>query len=353
MNIKINERIISPSHPIYFIADIASNHDGDLARAKDLIYLAKEAGANAAKFQHFQAEKIVSDYGFSKLGKQKSHHASWNRSVFEVYKAAECDRRWTEELVATCYKADIDFMTTPYDLEAIDTFEPYTVAYKVGSGDITWIEALEKIASKQKPILLATGASNMEDVERAIEAINLINSKIILMQCNTNYTNSVENFKYINLNVLKTYAQKWPDILLGLSDHTTGHSTVLGAIALGACIIEKHFTDDNARPGPDHTFSMNPSTWKSMVNASNELRLALGDGVKRIEANEQETAILQRRSIRLAKEKFAGDILTKADLSFLRPAPEDSLPPYQYKSLLSKPLSCNMEEGEHLTAECI
>ena len=181
INIKINSNSISPSHPTYFIADIAANHDGDLERAKDLIYLAKEAGANAAKFQHFEAEKIVSDYGFTRLGKQKSHQANWDKSVFEVYKAAECDRRWTEELVTTCHKANIEFMTTPYDFEAIDFFAPYLAAYKVGSGDITWIEALEKIASKRKPLLLATGASSMEDVERAINAIMPINPKIILM----------------------------------------------------------------------------------------------------------------------------------------------------------------------------
>lgn len=353
INIKINSNLISPYHSVYFIADIAANHDGDLERAKDLIYLAKEAGADAAKFQHFKAEEIVSDYGFSRLGKQKAHQASWDKSVFEVYKAAECDRRWTEELVATCNKANIEFMTTPYDFEAIDFFEPYLSAYKVGSGDITWIEALEKIASKKKPLLLATGASSMEDVERAINAITPINSQIVLMQCNTNYTGLPENFKYINLNVLKTYAQKWPDILLGLSDHSSGHTTVLGAIALGACVIEKHFTDNNSRTGPDHAFSMNPSAWKAMVDAANELILALGDGVKRIEANEEETAILQRRCIRMAKEKCAGESLTKADLSFLRPAPENSLAPYQYRSLLSKPLNRNMEKGEHLTATSI
>lgn len=351
--ITINHTKISPHHPTYFIADIASNHDGDLQRAKDLIYMAKEAGADAAKFQHFIVEKIVSAYGFNSLGAQKSHQENWNASVFEVYKRAECDRNWTEELLATCRNVGIEFMTSPYDFEAIETLAPYVNAYKIGSGDITWLEALEKIASLQKPVLLATGAASMEDVERAVQAITALNSHVVLMQCNTNYTGSVENFNYINLNVLKTYAQKWPGIVLGLSDHTPGHSTVLGAIALGACAIEKHFTDDNSRIGPDHAFSMDPQAWKLMVKSANEVRLALGDGIKKVEDNEKETVILQRRCIRITTKKGVGDKITKEDMAFLRPAPENAFPPYEFTSLVSKQLIKDLEEGEHLTKDCI
>lgn len=346
--IKINNNIISYNSPVYFIADIASNHDGSIERAKDLIYLAKESGADAVKFQHFTADNIASDYGFKKLGEQKSHQASWKKSVYETYRHYECNKQWTKELVTTCKKVDVEFMTTPYDFDAIDMFSSIVPAFKIGSGDITWIEAVKKVASCQKPVFLATGASSAEDVERAVESIININHQIVLMQCNTNYTADYKNFRYINLNVLKTFADKWPGILLGLSDHTLGYATVLGAITLGARVVEKHFTDDNLREGPDHAFSMNPSSWKEMVKATRELEQAFGDGIKRVENNEKETAVLQRRCIRLKEDKKSGYELRYEDFEFLRPAPENSLAPYMYKELINKKLKNNKKKGEAL-----
>src|SRR5688572_25388173 len=149
MEIKVGNRTIGLNHPTYFIADISANHDGDLARAKLLIRLAKESGADAAKFQHFLAERIVSDRGFKNLGTQQSHQARWKKSVFEVYQDASLPRSWTPELHAYARQVGIDFFSAPYDLEAVDHLDPYSPAYKIGSGDITWPEILEKIASKK------------------------------------------------------------------------------------------------------------------------------------------------------------------------------------------------------------
>ena len=269
--IKIGEKIIGLNYQTYFIADIAANHDGDLNRAKDLIYLAKEAGANCAKFQHFLPDKIVSDYGFKHLKGSQSHQNAWKRSVYEIYDEYHCRRAWTEELVNTCKNVDIEFLTTPYDYEAIKEVDKYVNAYKIGSGDITWTEFLDKIYKLNKPILLATGASTMDDVNRAVNIIAKNTSDIVLMQCNTNYTADLENMKHVNLRVLNTFKEMYPDIILGLSDHTFGHSAVLGAVAYGARVIEKHFTDNNNRIGPDHKFAMNPKTWKEMVARTREL----------------------------------------------------------------------------------
>ena len=141
---------------------------------------------------------------------------------------------------------------------------------------------------------MATGASKLNEVKNAVDIITEVNPNLCLMQCNTNYTGSTENFKYVNLKVLQTFNQIWPSIPLGFSDHTPGHSAVLGAITLGARVVEKHFTDDNSREGPDHSFAMTPKTWSEMVNASRELENSLGDGIKRIEKNEIETIIVQR-----------------------------------------------------------
>ena len=215
-----------------------------------------EAGADAAKFQHFEAKTIVSDRGFKTLGSQQSHQSNWKKSVFEVYEDASVDQNWTPILKDTCEKAGVTFMTTPYSLDLVDTVDSYVNAFKIGSGDITWLEIIDYIAQKNKPIFLASGASSMEEVELAMATTLRSNKDIVLMQCNTNYTASLENFKYINLNVLKEFHYKFPDVTLGLSDHTPGHSTVLGAVALGARVIEKHFTDDTHREGPDHKFAM-------------------------------------------------------------------------------------------------
>ena len=178
--------------------------------------------------------------------------------------------------------------------------DPFMRIYKVGSGDITWPEILERIASKGKPVFLATGASTLADVVRAVDVISALNPQLVLMQCNTNYTASLENFSHIHLNVLQTYRTMFPQAILGLSDHTPGHATTLGAVALGARVVEKHFTDDTTREGPDHPFSMDPRTWRDMVDRTRELEAALGSPVKRVADNEKETLVVQRRCLRAA-----------------------------------------------------
>ena len=344
--IFINTRCISIEEPSYFIADLASNHDGELSRAKELIFLAKEVGADAVKFQHFLASKIVSDYGFKNLKTKLSHQSNWKKSVYEIYEQYECNRSWIEELVKTAKQVNIDFLSTPYDIDAVDLLDAYVSAYKIGSGDITWIDFFSYIAKKKKPIFLATGAADMNDVRCAVEAILAHTSKVVLMQCNTNYTGSKDNFNYINLNVLKTYAELYPGMVLGLSDHTPGHATVLGAIALGARVIEKHFTDDNAKTGPDHAFSMNPRTWQEMIERSRELEAALGDGIKRVQENEKDTLIVQQRCLRVVSDIRKGEVIKKDDLEILRPAPEDSMPPYELENVVGNRLLVDKQAGD-------
>ena len=346
--LRINNRVLSINSPSYFIADIGANHDGDVERAKDLIHLAKEAGAHAAKFQHFLAKDIVSDLGFRSLKMQMSHQAKWDKSVYEIYEQYECSRDWIQALVDTCILAEIDFMTTPYDFAAIGLFADHVVAYKIGSGDITWIDSIAEIAKVGKPVFLASGAADLDDVKRAVGTVLKHNSQLCLLQCNTNYTGDLENFRFINLNVLSSYAGMYPGMVLGLSDHTPGHATVLGAIALGARVVEKHFTDDNSRIGPDHSFAMTPATWRDMVDRARELEYALGDGTKRIEENERETVIVQRRCVRLKEHLPSGTVLLSSHLEVLRPAPEDSIPPYRLNEFLGRTLTIDKQRGDAL-----
>ena len=257
------------------------------------------------------------------MGKSLSHQATWEKSVYEVYEEASISEEWTYKLKNKCDEVGIEYMTSPYDYKSVDLVTPYLNVFKIGSGDITWTDIIEYIAKKNKPLIIASGASTMEDVKRAMNTIMKYNDQIVLMQCNTNYTGSSENLKYVNLNVLKKYKEMYPNVILGLSDHTFGDVTELGAISLGAKVIEKHFTDDNDRKGPDHKFAMNPTTWRQMIDRANDLWNSLGDGMKKIEDNEKESAIVQRRSLYFTKDMKTGEIIKKSDLIPLRPIKDD------------------------------
>lgn len=345
----IGDTPIGPNEPTYFIADIAANHDGDLERAKHLMTLAKQAGADCAKFQHFRAERIVSDYGFRALGGQQSHQATWKKSVFEVYQDASLPWSWTEPLFDHAKDIGIEFMSAPYDIEAVHHLNPYSNAFKVGSGDINHIAELREIAALGKPVLIATGASSLEDVDRAVSLLREFDVPIVVMQCNTNYTGTSGNIAHVNLRVLEQFAHRYPDVVLGLSDHTPGHVTVLGAVALGARVVEKHFTDDTTRIGPDHGFSMDPQTWRAMVDATRMLEDALGTGLKEVEVNERETVILQRRCVRVTRELPAGTLLTESDVEVLRPAPIEAIPAHELSETLGRTTNRSVAAGEHLT----
>lgn len=346
----IGNRVVGAGQPTYFIADISANHDGSLSRAKDLIRLAKRAGADCAKFQHFRADHIVSKAGFAKEGK-RAHQAGWKEDVYSAFYRLSVPWDWTPELKATCDEVGIEFMSTPYDLEAVDHLDPYVNAYKIGSGDITYKQLIKHVVSKNKPIFIACGAARLADVMRAMEWLSTNKMpSICLMQCNTNYTGSSSNYRFLNLRVLKEFNYLWPSIVLGLSDHTIHPYAMLGAVTLGVRVVEKHFTDSPARSGPDHGFSLDPEEWQEMVIGTRLLEAALGDGVKKVEDNEKETVVLQRRAIRASRDLAAGTVLTADDLVMLRPCPLDALPPYKSSTLIDKTLTVEIPAGECLRA---
>ncbi len=350
-NLKLGNKKIALNKKPYFVADLAANHDGDISRAKELVWIAKEAGADCAKFQHFLASKIVNDVEFKKLESLETHQSGWKKSVSEIYDQYHFKREWTKEIANECVKANIEFSTSPYDYEAVDLVDKYLSFYKIGSGDISWTDFIQYVAGKGKPVLIATGASSIDDVKRAMNCIN--HNQVVLMQCNTNYTVEPEKHRYVNLNVLREYANLFPKVILGLSDHTLGHGSVLGSIPLGARVFEKHFTDDNDREGPDHKFALNPIKWKEMVELSEEVFETLGDGVKRVEENEKNAFIVQRRSI-VCKESFnKGHVLREKDIDFLRPCPIDSFHPFEHHLVVGKTLTKDKKANESILKEDI
>lgn len=351
-SIKLGNKIID-DNSLYFIADIGANHNGSLEKAIELVHLAKESGADAAKFQNFQADKIVSKTGFDNMKGKLSHQSKWKKSVFEVYEDASISKDWTRVLKEECDKVGIDYFTSAYDFESVDLVDPYVNLYKIGSGDITWLDIIDYILDKNKPVLIATGASTNEDVSRVMKMALKKTQDLVLMQCNTNYTGSIENYNYCNLNVLKQFSIDYPNTVLGLSDHTAGHATTLGAIALGARVIEKHFTDNNNQEGPDHGFAMNPKSWRDMVDRSYELLVSLGDGVKIVEKNEEQSKLVQRRCLRVKTNLKKGHILSDKDFIALRPISENGIEPFEKPNLIGKQLLEDIEAGEHLTKKIL
>lgn len=315
--IKIGSRFVGHGHPTYFIAEIGANFDGDIEKAKKLIWAAKDAGADCAKFQSFLADKIVSGTGFRSM-KLKGVHGTWGRPVEEVFKDAEFPRAWHKELADYCKEIGIDFSSAPYDYEAVDLLDSLNVPYiKIGSGEITWKEMLQYIAKKNRPIFLATGDATLAEVDEAVRAIEETGNKnLVLMQCITNYPSKIES---ANIRVLTTYQNAF-DVLTGYSDHSPGDVVTLGAVALGACVIEKHFTLSNADKGPDHPHSMEADSFKNMVQRTRNLEAALGSTRKFVVEEESETVIVQRRGLYARRAIAGGTLLTADDIVELRPA---------------------------------
>lgn len=346
--IKIGARLVGEGQPAFIIADIGANFDGDLGKAKKLALAVRDAGGDIVKIQSFLANKIVSGKGFASM-KLKGVHGSWGRPVDEIFKEAEFPREWHKELADYCQSIGIAFSSSPYDFEAVDLLEEIGVDfYKIGSGDITWLEMLEYIAQKNKPMILATGASTLAEVDEAVRVIEATgNNNLILLQCITNYPSKIES---ANLNVLKTYKEAF-DVIIGYSDHSPGDTVVLGAVALGAKVIEKHFTLNKEDIGPDHPHSMNPEEFAKMVKNVRNLERALGTGKKEVVEEEAETVIVQRRSLYAKNAIRQGEAIKREDIIELRPAL--GILPKHKPLIIGKKAGRNIEAGEPLKQEDI
>jgi len=344
--IDIAGRKVGKNYPMYSIAEIGSNFDGSLDRAKHLVDLAVDfCKADAVKFQSFKAEKIVSDVGFQ--GRKDGFQSKWDKPVYEVYKDAEFPREWHEILFEYCNKKGVPFLSAPYDFEAVDLLDDLGVAaFKIGSGDVTWLELLEYVGSKNKPVILSTGASSLSEVDEAVSAIkNTGNNKIILLQCVTNYPSSFES---ANVNAMRSMGDIF-NLEVGYSDHTPGSIVALASRALGGCIIEKHFTDDKNRPGPDHPFAMDHHDFKKMVEDVRTLEKTFGSPYKKLYEEEKLTVDLQRRCIRAKADIKPGTVISRELVEVLRPSPPGSLPPKTIREMAGMTTTTSIKKGEYFT----
>ncbi len=327
--IKIGDRLIGEGQPVFFIAEIGANFDNGLNKAKELAMAAKYAGADCVKIQSFLADKIVSGPSFAKM-QLKGVHGTWGKPIEQVFKEAEFPREWHKELADYCKSIGIIFSSAPYDFEAVDLLDSLGVDFfKIGSGDITWLGMLEYIAKKGKPVILATGDSTLAEVDEAVRTIEKTgNNQLALLQCITNYPSKIES---ANINVLKTYQTAF-DVIVGYSDHSPGDLVVLASVALGAKIIEKHITLSKEAQGPDHPHSMEPEEFRLMVKKTRLLEKALGSTKKEVVQEEQETVVVQRRSLHAIRDIKKGEIINVEDIIELRPAV--GIPP-KYKHIVA------------------
>ena len=314
-SIKIGNRFVGHGYPTYVIAEIGSNFDGSIHKAKKLIKIAKQSGADAAKFQSFKTELLLSKNGFNT---KDAFQSRWPKSVWQTYKDAELPREWHKELNQYCKKIGIDFFASPWDFEAVDLLSKLNVpAFKIGSGDITFDELLIHIGKKQKPILLATGASNVDEISHALNVLKSTgNKKIILLHSVVQYPSSINQ---ANINAMINLQNRFR-LNVGYSDHSPGFTVALASVALGASVIEKHFTLSQKDKGPDHPHSMEPDSFRNMVQEIRLIEQALGDGIKIPQPEEKETRIIQRRSIWSIKQIKKGEKFTRENIMVLRPA---------------------------------
>ncbi|MFC1920732.1 N-acetylneuraminate synthase family protein [Chloroflexota bacterium] len=340
--IKIGNRYIGEDEPTYIMAEIGANFDGNLEQAKKMVDLAKEVGADAAKFQSFMPEKIVARKGFEN---KMSFQAKWKKPVYDVYSDAMFPREWHKEIAEYCRKKGMDFISAPYDKEAVDLLEQIGVpAYKIGSGDVTFLSLVRYIAEKGKPIIMGTGACTLGEIEEAVSTIrNTGNQNIVLLQCVTNYPSP---FEHANIRAMVAMAETF-DVMVGYSDHTPGSVVPLGAVALGACVIEKHFTFDKTREGPDHPFAMDVPEMTSMVRDIRLLEQAMGSKKKEITPSEAETQIVQRRSLFSRVDIPAGIVITEDMIEVLRP--QTGILPGSISLVVGRKAKVDISEGEPIT----
>jgi sialic acid synthase SpsE len=345
MNEVINltpHRKIGEGHPAYIIAEIGSNHDGELDRAKMLITRAKESGADAAKFQSFQVEKLINPlYKMRKV---------WKASPFwDNLKKLSIPESWHKTLQEYAKKIEIDFFTTPFDLDRMKLMGELNVpAIKIASGDLTNDELLRAAADLNKPIFLSTGAAYLEEVERAMKVLSLAGAEdVVLLQCTSVYPPA---FTDINVTAMTTLKNVF-HVPVGYSDHAPGSAVVLGAIALGACVVEKHLTDDNTRLGPDHPSALNPKDFKDMVKNIRNLELSLGNGIKKPCSNEESERIFARRGIYANVDIKKGTNLTRDMVKFVRPIYPEGIPSLNWRDIEGKPLANDIQMNQILTWE--
>lgn len=341
--VRIGSRTLGPGHPAFIIGEAGSNHNGNLEQAKALIDVAAEAGCDAVKFQTFRATHLYAPAA------GESDYLQVRRSIVDIIREMEMPWAWMPELAAHAQARGLEFMSTGFDEAAVDALDPFVAAHKVASYELTHLPLIEHVARKGKPILMSTGAGEMEEVREAVATARKAGCEdLVLLQCTAKYPAPLES---LHLRVLPTLQREF-DVLTGLSDHSAEPvAGPAGAIALGGVVVEKHFTLSKRLPGPDHKFAVEPHELKAMVQAIRQTERALGVPEKRPDPAEAELRDFARRYLYLARDLPEGATLGPDDVLALRSgkAPK-GLPPRELPSVLGRRVRRAMRAGDALGA---
>lgn len=309
---------MSRTPAVFVIAEIGSNHNGDRDLAHLMIDHAAESGAQAAKFQTFSADGL-----YSPLAPRLSEMDDFNDvdssvTPHQLAKRLEIDRSWHAEMADHCERVGIEFMSTPFDLAAVSELDPFVRRHKIASFDLTNRELVEAVAQTGKPLVLSTGHAFIGEVETSLGWVRAIDPDlhVTLLHCTSQYPTDPSD---VHLRAMQTMQTAF-GCDVGLSDHTLGTSVSLAAVALGAIMLERHVTEDQQSPGPDHNFALEPDVLRSLVDGCAMVSAALGSAVKTPTQAEFENRRLARRSIHAATDLSAGHVITRADLTVVRPA---------------------------------
>ncbi len=321
----------------YIIAEVGVNHNGSMELAKKSIDVAAKIGADAVKFQTFKTEKLVSKY--APKADYQTANTQAKESQMEMLKRLELSFNEFRELKVYCEDKGIDFLSTPFDEESAHFLNEIGVsAFKIGSGDLNNAPFISSLDKFQKPILLSTGMSDLNEVEEALTAVR--QSPVILLHCTSNYPAPLED---VNLNAMITMKNKF-NKLVGYSDHTNGVEVSVAAVAMGAKIIEKHFTLDRDLPGPDHKASLNPEEFSELIFSIRNTEMALGDGVKRCMPSEENTKMVARKSIVANANLNEGQVITEDMIVIKRPG--TGIEPKYYNRIIGKKLVKDIKMDE-------
>jgi len=335
--IKINKRKIGKGYPCFIIAEAGINHNGDIKLAEKLIDVAKDAGADAVKFQTFKSNNLVTRE--AKLANYQKKNIKEKTSQIEMLEKLELSYDDFVSLKKYCDKKSIIFLSTPHSEDSIDFLDSLVPAYKISSGDLTNLPFLERVAKKKKPIILSTGMATLKEIEEAIKTIRKSkNDKIILLHCTTNYPCLLEE---VNLRAMTTLEKKF-NILVGYSDHTLGILVPIMAVAMGACVVEKHFTLDKNLPGPDHNASLEPHELKEMIKEIRNAEKALGSGIKCPTESEKEIMKIVRKSI-VAKVNIPKGVKIKRNMLIIK-RPGTGIEPKNINKVIGKVAKKDIKE---------
>ena len=344
--LKIGAHEIGDHMPCYVIAEIGHNHQGSLEKARELFREAKLAGAHAVKLQKRDNRGLYTREAYEKPYENEN---SYGATYGEHREALEFGRSEYEELQAYSAELGITFFATAFDFASADFLaELNTPAYKIASGDLKNIPLLRHVARIGRPMIVSTGGGTMDDVQRAYDTVMPINPRLCLMQCTCGYP---AEFAELDLRVISTYREKFPEVVIGYSGHDNGIAMPLAAYMLGARIIEKHFTLNRAMKGTDHRFSLEPVGMKKMIRDLQRVRIALGDGRKKVYASEANPVLKMGKKLVAARDLPAGHVLTAGDIAIKSPG--DGLPPYYLDQVIGQALSQDVRADQSLTLELV